>query len=148
MDTKILASIQSNYNLYLKDNVTQYLEMRNKVAEFISDIMSRTGEYATDLLDKFKTNIIAVFGFLFSVILANIVSDQPLDNIFTRDITIILELVLVGSVGYPLICYKQSKFQMEKMCIRDRTVFKQRDSYGRYWKSNMAFCLPKRYLKI
>ena len=99
MDTKILASIQSNYNLYLKDNVTQYLEMRNKVAEFISDIMSRTGEYATDLLDKFKTNIIAVFGFLFSVILANIVSDQPLDNIFTRDITIILELVLVGSVG-------------------------------------------------
>lgn len=66
VDTKILASIQSNYNLYLKDNVTQYLEMRNKVAEFISDIMSRTGEYATDLLDKFKTNIIAVFGFLFS----------------------------------------------------------------------------------
>ena len=86
--------------------------MRNKVAEFISDIMSRTGEYATDLLDKFKTNIIAVFGFLFSVILANIVSDQPLDNIFTRDITIILELVLVG---YLLICYKQSKFQMEKV---------------------------------
>ena len=77
--------------------------------------MSRTGEYATDLLDKFKTNIIAVFGFLFSVILANIVSDQPLDNIFTRDITIILELVLVGSVGYLLICYKQSKFQMEKV---------------------------------
>ena len=115
VDTKILASIQSNYNLYLKDNVTQYLEMRNKVAEFISDIMSRTGEYATDLLDKFKTNIIAVFGFLFSVILANIVSDQPLDNIFTRDITIILELVLVGSVGYLLICYKQSKFQMEKV---------------------------------
>lgn len=117
VDTKILASIQSNYNLYLKDNVTQYLEMRNKVAEFISDIMSRTGEYATDLLDKFKTNIIAVFGFLFSVILANIVSDQPLDNIFTRDITIILELVLVGSVGYLLICYKQSKFRWRKFTI-------------------------------
>ena len=115
VDTKILASIQSNYNLYLKDNVTQYLEMKNKVAEFISDIVSRTGEYATNLLDKFKTNIIAVFGFLFSVILANIVSDQALDNIFTRDITVILELVLAGSVGYLFICYKQSKFQMEKV---------------------------------
>ena len=40
------------------------------------------------MLDKFKTNLLAILGFLFSVILANIVSDQPLDNIFTKDITI------------------------------------------------------------
>lgn len=115
LDEKVLASIQSNYNLYLKDNVTQYLELKNKVAEFISDIVSRTGEYATELLDKFKNNIIAIFGFLFTVIIANIVSAQPLDNIFTKDITIILELVLVGSVVYLFICYKQSKYQMQKV---------------------------------
>lgn len=115
LDEKVLASIQSNYNLYLKDNVTQYLELKNKVAEFISDIVSRMGEYATELLDKFKNNIIAIFGFLFTVIIANIVSDQPLDNIFTKDITIILELVLVGSVVYLFICYKQSKYQMQKV---------------------------------
>ena len=59
--------------------------------------------------------MIAVFGFLFTVILADIVSDQPLDNIFTRDITVILELVLLGSVIYLFICYRQSKYQMEKV---------------------------------
>lgn len=58
-----MASIQSNYNLYLKENVKAYLELKNKVAEFISDTVSRTGEYATGLLDKFKSNIIAIFGF-------------------------------------------------------------------------------------
>ena len=63
LDSKVLLSIQSSYNLYLKDHVIQYLEMKNKVAEFISEILSRTGEYATELLDKFKTNMIAVFGF-------------------------------------------------------------------------------------
>lgn len=115
LDSKVLLSIQSSYNLYLKDHVIQYLEMKNKVAEFISEILSRTGEYATELLDKFKTNMIAVFGFLFTVILADIVSDQPLDNIFTRDITVILELVLLGSVIYLFICYRQSKYQMEKV---------------------------------
>ena len=41
----VMASIQTNYNLYLRDNVTQYLELKNKVAEFITDIVSRTGEY-------------------------------------------------------------------------------------------------------
>lgn len=115
VDERVLASIQSNYNLYLKDNVTQYLELKNKVAKFISDTVSRTGEYATELLDRFKTNLIAVFGFLFTVILADVVSDQPLDNIFTRDITVILELVLAGSLVYLFICYKQSQYQMKKV---------------------------------
>lgn len=115
LDSKALAAILSNYNLYLKENVTQYLELKNKVAEFISGIVSKTGEYATELLDKFKTNLIAIFGFLFTVIIANIVSDQPLDNIFTRDITAILELVLAGSVVYLIISFKQSQYQMKKV---------------------------------
>ena len=66
-------------------------------------------------MDKFKTNLIAIFGFLFTVIIANIVSDQPLDNIFTRDITAILELVLAGSVVYLIISFKQSQYQMKKV---------------------------------
>ena len=115
LDLKALAAILSNYNLYLKENVTQYLELKNKVAEFISGIVSKTGEYATELLDKFKTNLIAIFGFLFTVIIANIVSDQPLDNIFTKDITAILELVLAGSVVYLIISFKQSQYQMKKV---------------------------------
>ena len=115
LKAKVLAAIQSNYNLYLKENVTQYLELKNKVAEFIVGIVSKTGEYATELLDKFKSNLIAIFGFLFTVIIANIVSDQPLDNIFTRDITVILEFVLAGSFVYLFISYKQSKYQMKKV---------------------------------
>lgn len=114
-DEGVLASVQSSYNLYLKDNVTQYLELKGKIAEFISDTVSRTGEYATELFDRFKINLLAIFGFLFTVTIANIVSDQPLDNIFTRDITVILELVLLGSLIYLFICYIQSKYQMAKV---------------------------------
>ena len=115
IDEKVMASIQSNYNLYLKENVKDYLELKNKVAEFISDTVSKTGEYATSMLDKFKSNLIAIFGFIFTVILANIVSDQPLDNIFTREITILVECVLVGSFVYLLICYFQSRYEIGKV---------------------------------
>lgn len=115
LDESIFASIQSNYNLYLKDNVIQYLELKNKVAEFICEEVSKTGEYATKLLDKFKTNLFAIFGFLFTTVLANIVSDQPLDNIFTKDITMLFELVLLGSFIYLYICYKQSKYEIERV---------------------------------
>ena len=129
-----MASIQTNYNLYLRDNVTQYLELKNKVAEFITDIVSRTGEYATEMLDKFKTNLLAILGFLFSVILANIVSDQPLDNIFTKDITILSEIVLIASFGYLFISYQQSKYELQKVfkwCSgsSDGSYDKLKDSY-------------------
>lgn len=120
IDDKVMASIQSNYNLYLKDNVKEYLDLKNKVAEFISEIVVKTGEYATGLLDKFKSNIIAIFGFLFTVILANIVSSQPLDNLFTKEITILVESVLLGSFVYLYICYLQSCFEIQKVY----------DSYG------------------
>lgn len=117
IDDKVMASIQSNYNLYLKDNVKEYLELKNKVAEFINDIVSKTGEYATGLLDKFKSNLIAIFGFIFTVILANIVSTQPLDNLFTREITVLMECVLVGSFVYLLICYFQSRYEINKVYV-------------------------------
>lgn len=115
IDDKVMASIQSNYNLYLKENVKEYLDLKNKVAEFISETISKTGEYATGLLDKFKGNIIAIFGFMFSVILANVVSDQPLDNIFTREITTLVECVIVGSFVYLVICYLQSRYEIQKV---------------------------------
>lgn len=115
IDEKVIASIQSNYNLYLKENVKEYLDLKNKVAEFISEIISKTGEYATELLDKFKANIIAIFGFMFSVILANIISNQPLDNIFTKEITTLVECVILGSFVYLIICYLQSRYEIQKV---------------------------------
>ena len=57
----------------------------------------------------------AIFGFIFTVILANIVSDQPLDNIFTREITILVECILIGSFVYLLICYFQSRYEIGKV---------------------------------
>ena len=102
-----LVSALSNYQqiLYQFFDFTQNLKQSPK-----------TGEYACFLLNKFKSNVIAIFAFLFTVILANIVSDQPLSNIFTRDITILLESVLIASFLYLFICYAQSKYEINKVC--------------------------------
>lgn len=115
IDGKTFASIQSNYNLYLKDNVSQYIQLTNKLAEFISKEVARTGDYAILMLERFKANLLAIFGFLFTVILANIVSDNPLDNIFTHDITFILEAVLLGSVIYLVVCIFETKYKIRKV---------------------------------
>lgn len=115
IDALVFASIQSNYTLYLRDNVSQYLDLKNKVAEYICDVITRTGEYSMSILEKFKHNLIAVFGFLFTVILANIVSDAPLDNIFTYDITLIIEIILGGSVIFWGISLYELKYNINKV---------------------------------
>lgn len=115
LDEKTLSSIQSNYQIYLKENISQYIDLKNKLAQFICDVVSRTGDYATMLLGDLKKNLIAIFGFLFTVVLANIVSDQPLQNIFTREITVILEVVIVGSVIYLIICHIESQYKLRKI---------------------------------
>lgn len=47
--------------------------------------------------------------------MANIVSSQPLDKLFTREITILVECVLFGSLVYLLICYIQSRYEIKKV---------------------------------
>lgn len=115
IDGKTFASIQSNYNLYLKDNVSQYIQLTNKLAEFISEEVAKTGDYAISMLEKFKANLLAIFGFLFTVVLANIVSDSPLDNILTHDVTFILEAVLFGSAIYLVVCVFETKYKMRRV---------------------------------
>lgn len=115
IDKDVMSSIQLNYNLYLKDNVKEYLELKNKVGEFISETLSKTGEYANSLLDKFKSNLIAIFGFLFTAILADIVSENPVSGIFTSDIIVLLEVVLLGSIVYSLISNHQIKYEISKV---------------------------------
>jgi hypothetical protein len=113
-DEKTFLSIQSNYKLYLKDNAVQYIELKNKLAEFICEIISKIGDHATMILGNFKSNLIAIFGFFFSVVLVNITSQQPISNIFTKDITAIIELILFSSLGYLIICIIETKYKFKK----------------------------------
>ena len=114
LDEKTQSSILSNYQIYLKDNVDKFLEAKEKVADFINDISLQVGENSLNLLNCFKNNIFAVFGFILTVIIANLVSDKPLNNILTIDIIILLDCILIGSIFYYIISLLETFFKLEK----------------------------------
>ena len=114
VDESIFSTILANFSLYLKDNVQSYLELKNKLSEFICNVVCQIGERSTELLDSMKKNIFAVFGFLLTVVLANVVSERPLDNIFTSDVCLVLEGILLGSLVYLVICIYESTYKLEK----------------------------------
>lgn len=115
IDEKTFASIQSNFRLYQRNNVNQYIEIKNKLADYILQMVNSISDLIIGLSDKMKNNFIAVITFLFTVILINIVSSAPLDNIFTRDITFLIDLILFGSFGYLFISSKEMDYRTHKL---------------------------------
>lgn len=71
IDDAILNSIKSNYVIYQNDHVNQYIEMKNKLSEFIVDSVSKIQELSHDIADAFRNNLIAVMVFMLTVILTD-----------------------------------------------------------------------------
>lgn len=71
IDDTILNSIKSNYVIYQNDHVNQYIEMKNRISEYIVDSVSKIQELSHDIADAFRNNLIAVMVFILTVILTD-----------------------------------------------------------------------------
>ncbi|HEU7732547.1 TPA: hypothetical protein VWD36_000985, partial [Streptococcus pneumoniae] len=58
------------------------------------------------IIGSFSNNFVALVAFITTTMIANIVSDSPLDNIFSKDILWLLLFALFGSLIY---CYLSNK---------------------------------------
>ncbi len=65
LDGKTFASIQANYNLYLKDNVAQYIELTNAMGAYIQESTNGVSDCISGLFGHLKSNLIAVLSFIF-----------------------------------------------------------------------------------
>lgn len=103
IDEKTFLAIKSNYNIYLKENVDKYIELKKELTSFIMNTSNQINDIIGNFIDNFEKNIVAFITFILGTIIANIVSDTPLNNIFTKDIITIILVILLGSLFYLLI---------------------------------------------
>lgn len=114
LDSAVFEAIKTNYNLYLRNNVNQYLDMKRDIAKFIQNVVTQVGDYAVAILEKFKTNLIAIFGFLFTVVLTKIGGTQKWNEIFTRHTIYLIEIFVCGSLVYMVLCFFEIRFKLKK----------------------------------
>lgn len=103
IDGSLLASIRSNYMIYLKNNVSHYWEAKNKVGGYISGILLQLSEHIDKLSMNFVHNIVAVFVFILTAILPKIIG--KVDGAGLTDNTeSVVFLVAGGSLVYLILC--------------------------------------------
>ena len=68
MDEAVLYSIKSDYVIYQKNHVDQYIEMKNKISDYIVLSMQKILDLSQDITDAFRNNLVAVIVFLMTVL--------------------------------------------------------------------------------
>lgn len=86
-------AIYSNYQIYLKANVASYLEVKNKITEFLVESTSRAHALVEDLVDSLKNSIFIMLTFLLTVVVVNGLKDTGLTVIFSASYFWIVVLI-------------------------------------------------------
>ena len=92
-------SILSNYKIYEKQNVTQYLEMRNQLSELLINLQEKIMNIMDTFIGDFKKNILTLVSFFISVIVIEVVSNGDFTHGFTNEIIGLSSLFLLISFG-------------------------------------------------
>ena len=82
---EIWDAIQSNYQIYLKENIATYLEVRNKLAELLAESTHKAHALVDGLLDSIRNGVLIVLTFLLTVVVINGLKDTGPKVIFSSE---------------------------------------------------------------
>jgi hypothetical protein len=97
VDNDVFLSLRSSYDIYLKDNVEQYLAVKNKLNDYLTDMAEKAGKLAESLGDKFEKSVTAFVSFFIGSILAKVLTDTSFAGVFNRPVAIIGFVIIAGS---------------------------------------------------
>jgi hypothetical protein len=93
-------AIQSSYKVYEKQNIKQYIEIRNKVSDQLLDFNNRANKVIETFASGFQKSALALISFYISAIAINVLGKGEFLNIFTLDATLLSITFLIGSLVY------------------------------------------------
>ena len=115
ISTNTINSIKSGYEIYLKENVSQYIDVKNKVSELIIGFAQRITDTANSFAIALKNNTTTFITFFITVIIFNNLSAGKMTDIFTRDITFISYGLLIISFVFLISAIIQANLEKNRL---------------------------------
>lgn len=96
----VYLSIQSAYRTYLRDNISKYIEIRNKIVDELGWISQKAGEIVGNYLSSYQKSIFTFLSFFISVFLLRFLGRKEVEEVFSKDVTIFSFSFLLLSIVY------------------------------------------------
>lgn len=106
IEERTMNSIRSGYEIYLKKNVQQYIDLKNKATDYLLEMSMKTSGIVESFASAFKNNLMLMITFFVTVVILNSISGNAegrLRQIFSKEITILSFFLLVVSTIYLLL---------------------------------------------
>ncbi len=100
VEGNVVKAVKSNFDIYLKENVQRYLEVKNQVSSFVYNMSLRAEDYADNFVSAFKNNVIVFISFFLSIIVVTAIDKGKFVNMFTFEVTSIIVVMLLISWFY------------------------------------------------
>jgi len=90
----VYAAIKSNFDIYLKENVQRYLEVKNQVSAFIHDMSIKAESHAESFVETMKNTLLVFISYFLSIIIVTAIDKGKFVNVFTFEVTVITMVIL------------------------------------------------------
>jgi hypothetical protein len=93
-------SVKSSFKVYEKQNIKQYIEIRNKISDQLLEFNNRANKIVETFAVGFQKSSLALISFYISAIVIRVLSKGEFVNIFSLDATVLSLAFLLGSFAY------------------------------------------------
>lgn len=121
----VYTSIKSNFDIYLKENVQRYLEVKNQVSNVMYDMSLKAESYANSFADIFKANILIFLSYFLSMIVVTAIDKGKFINMFSPEVTIVTLAILSISFFYKKLAVKELNEKIERFEKKYRLLKKR-----------------------
>jgi hypothetical protein len=104
LEQDFFDSVLSSYEIYLKENINQYIHVKSIFIDRQIDIISTINTLADSIVDNLKKNFIAFLSFFMTVVILNSLSTGKFENIFNDTIAVISYVLLGISLLMLILC--------------------------------------------
>lgn len=146
----ILASIQSNYKIYLKENVTKYLDVKSKITESLIAHSNKYDTIVANLSTSFRTSFYTLTSIFLSMILMRLIKNNT-GEFFTFGVSLFITGIIFGLLVFSIYNIKESEALLKRykeqydllkeqyLDVLDETNINQIVSNDKSFNSNEAY---------
>lgn len=113
-------AIKSGFKIYQKENIKQYIEIRNKISDQLIELQNKADKIVDGFISDYKKSLFTVVSFFISVIVIRVVSKGDFTGGFTIEVTILS----IGFLIISLVVMFFARWEINKQIVRYDEFYK------------------------